>query len=128
MADKIDKIDKIVELNIYEINKTTKFYTYTASWCPPCRKIKPFMIEKMREYKLVETKELPLAEFKAISQFVPFFCVHRSTPSLIKSTTERQKPTVQFKMCESIQSSNEHEMSVFLYNVGIGKIVLVDDF
>lgn len=121
--------EKVVELNIYEINKTTKFYSYTALWCPPCRKIKPFIVEKMSEYKLIETKQMPLSEFKSVSQYIPFFSVYRSSIVKIdKPKPDQPKTIVQFNMTESIQSSNEHDMSVFLYKAGIGKIPLVEDF
>jgi len=62
----------IIDVTHYE----NGFTTYTAKWCNPCCKIKPFVLEKLRGVNI--TSEYPIEKhiFKeTINNFIPFFVV-----------------------------------------------------
>ena len=74
----VEKIpDKnIIDVTVYEIDKNSQLHTYTATWCGPCKKIKPIVIDIMskRGYKIISQTTIEKAVFKRdINEFVPFF-------------------------------------------------------
>ncbi len=111
MEPHIDKSK--VNVTIYEINKNTCFYTYTATWCGPCKRIKPKVIEIMSKlgHKVLNQEIIEKTFFKEnINEFVPFF--------VVKSDEKT----------DSIQTSDELLLKQFLSKNAISMLVLDDDF
>jgi thiol-disulfide isomerase/thioredoxin len=65
--------NKLVRENIWRIGPNLYFYSYTAEWCNPCKRIKPHLLNSMKKYKNIESKDISLGDFKKINKFVPYF-------------------------------------------------------
>lgn len=112
----IDKMDKNkIDVTVYEIDKNTLFFTYTALWCPPCQKIKPKLIEIMTKYnyKVLSQGIIEKTLFKEmIGEFVPFFIIKKKNRNYT----------------DSIQTSDETLLKQFLSKNEIGTLVIDEDF
>lgn len=102
----------IINLTIYEIDDKTQFHTYTATWCGPCQRIKPKVIEIMSNFKKIEEKNVEKIEFKkTINDFIPFFLIIKDNEKV-----------------EGIQTSDHTELTKFLSRNKIINLKLDDDF
>ncbi len=96
MEPQVDKSK--VDVTVYEINENTQFCSYTATWCGPCKRIKPKVIEKTL--------------FKSFfNEFVPFFVINKND-----------------ELIDSIQTSDELLLKQFLSKNGINVMILDEDF
>lgn len=129
MTDSPDVDKNIVDVTVYEINKETKFYAYTALWCGPCRRIKPKLIETMSKhgYKTIEVSTMQKVDFKKdVNEFVPFFVVKKYVACC--DDKNREVYCEDFKKVDSIQTSDETLFRQFLSRNGIDSMVLDDNF
>ena len=45
------EVDKTkIDVTVYAINDNIELYAYTATWCGPCKRIKPIVIDIMSKY------------------------------------------------------------------------------
>ncbi len=112
--------NNIIDLSVYEIDDDTQFHAYTATWCSPCKRIKPVLIETMAKYnyELVYQITVEKSKFKEeINNFIPFFQI-----------VKRIDPGSQiFEKIDSIQTSDTVKFNNFFGTNKIDKI-LNDDF
>jgi len=111
--------NSVIDVSEYKIG-SIKLYTYTATWCGPCRRIKPKVIDIMskKNYKLIKYYTLEKKEFKErINDFVPFFVITNEDDFHEESSID------------SIQTSDEKLLIEFLTKNGIdvSLIPLLDD-
>ncbi len=96
-----------IKVRTYKINENENivFNAYSADWCGPCQRIKPYYYNYLKDYDYTETV-IEKSEFKKLNDKIPFF---------------------QIKMGEliinSIQTSNHLELCKFLIdnNITINK-------
>ena len=104
----------IINFSVYEIDKYTQLHTYTATWCNPCKKIKPIVIEIMdiHNYKCIFEQQLDKIVFKKeINEFVPFFMIMKNSEKI-----------------DHIQTSDQDLFKKFLSRNDVGKIEINEDF
>jgi thiol-disulfide isomerase/thioredoxin len=91
--------------NSKDSKKSKLFVAYTGDWCSPCKKIKPYVLSKMENYKLLNETYIDKEKFKEnINNYVPFFMIFEND-----------------KKIDSLQSSNEEIFHSFLIKNGILK-------
>lgn len=115
-----------VDVAIYRLSDTISFFSYTATWCNPCKKIKPFVVELMEDFELIENTKMKKEHFKKyVNKFIPFFVViERDEPPKNKEdyyTCEVGKCKIR-----TIQTSDNKEFAKFLINDD--SIVLDEEF
>ena len=117
-----DSEKSIVNLTVYEVDKHTQLYSYTATLCAPCRRIKPVVAEIMSKHncKIIHQELIEKNDFKkTINEFVPFFVVMSQEFTLYPEG---------LKKIDSIQTSERIQLTNFLAKNKIGALVLDDDF
>ncbi len=51
------------------------FTAYSADWCKPCQRIKPFLYNYLKDYQY-EDSIMNKADFKNINKYIPFFTLN----------------------------------------------------
>jgi thiol-disulfide isomerase/thioredoxin len=120
-----------IDVTVYKINDETKLYTYTATWCGPCKRIKPIVIDIMskNKYKMLSQEIIEKTVFKkTINEFVPFFVIERYVDTCYNEDGIEDDIYSTDIETDSIQTSDEHLFRNFLSKNGVNIMVLDDDF
>jgi thiol-disulfide isomerase/thioredoxin len=120
----------IIDVTVYEIDSKTQLETYTATWCAPCTRIKPKVIEIMHNYKKLSETQIDKPKFQSeINKFVPFFVVMKYKDiDCAQADISCEVLLSQFTKTDSIQTSDSILFKQFLTRNGIGCLVLDDNF
>jgi len=107
------EIEPFVDIIKYNINGEKIVISYTATWCNPCKQIKPYLLNYLRKYKIFDVDQIEKSKYKeTIFQYVPFFEVYDILGSKL----------------DSIQTSSEIVLKEFFEKNGIVVNILTDDF
>lgn len=112
MLEKTDSVDEkyvgekdLVEVCEYKLDDKIVI-TYTATWCNPCKKIKPYLEEYLKNFEKVYKENMKKVDYKQnIHPFIPYFVVNG----------------------EGIQTSDPKNLKDFLINNKVIKKLTFDD-
>jgi len=105
--------EPIVDVITFSINSEKTVISYTATWCPPCCKVKPFLLDYLNKYKITDINQITKSYYKEhVYQYVPFFEIY----------------DVSGNKLDSIQTSSENVLREFFEKNGISITMLTDDF
>lgn len=69
-----EQTEKTINVNKWKIGDEKYFISYTATWCGPCQRVKPHLLEYMKDFEHLDYEEIKKSEFKnGIGQYVPLF-------------------------------------------------------
>ena len=64
-------MEKVINVTKWSITDDRYFVAYTATWCNPCKKIKPFVEICMSEHVLISMEDITVKP--SYVKFIPFF-------------------------------------------------------
>lgn len=113
---------EIIQVNKYTSSEKT-IIAYTAEWCGPCNRIKPFVVSYLLEngYVLTASYEIKKTEFKEnVNDYIPFFKMILKPKNIVIKDTDTDTDT---ESCEekekeidstkTIQTSKFEEFRTF---------------
>jgi len=99
-------MSKQIDLTAYSIGNNCVFITCTASWCMPCNKIKPHVLELLPD-KVLLNKVIDKEEYQEkYNKFIPFFMIVNDFIDFDN-----------FKILHTIQTSNIEEFKEFFNSI-----------
>ena len=108
-----EKPEPFIDVIKFNINSEKTVIAYTATWCKPCTRVKPFLLDYLNKYKIVSINQITKSYYKEhVYQFVPFFEVYDFKDNRL----------------DSIQTSSEIVLKEFFEYNGIVITLLTDDF
>jgi len=90
---------KMININKWCINETIGYYlvSYTATWCAPCQRAKPILLEYVKGCQHEPTRDVERSKRPDHVKFIPWFDIVNFNGEIL----------------ESIQSSKEDELVSF---------------
>lgn len=85
MTTTVPTVIKTININKWELGDGNYLVSYTASWCGPCQRIKPHLLEMMASNKHVSHKEIPKDTRPTHVTFIPFFDLTTSSGDIVRS-------------------------------------------
>lgn len=92
--------EKMININKWKLSDTFGYYlvTYTATWCKPCQRVKPYILNEVEDCEHLGSKSVSRLERPEHVKFIPWFDVVDADDKII----------------ESLQSSDPTRASLFV--------------
>lgn len=109
-----DTKEKVINVNKWLINESLNLYliSYTATWCGPCKKIKPTLLNITSKLSHKGSKEIPRNKKPEHVKFIPWFDILDTNNVIINS----------------VQTSDSITLNDFLKPFINNNINITDDF
>jgi thiol-disulfide isomerase/thioredoxin len=91
---------KKIQINKWRIREDLSLVSYTATWCGPCTRIKPHLLDLVKELELVDNQEILKEDKPKDIQFIPFFQIFKGND-----------------LFKSIQTSDKDQLTTFVSDV-----------
>jgi thiol-disulfide isomerase/thioredoxin len=91
-----EKTEKMININKWKLNDNY-LVTYTATWCNPCQRIKPVLLEKMKNNEHLGTNVVERTKRPEHVKFIPWFDIVDKDGNIINSIqTSKEKELLDF--------------------------------
>lgn len=103
--------------NSKESNEFIILTSYTATWCNPCKRIKPIVSDILKDHEIISVSSITKEEYKKnIYEFVPYFTFTKDSVLIDEIQTSKEDEFTLFfnKNSNELNGSNGSEKDLVI--------------